>query len=83
MMQASQVQKGRGWGRRLEAHQQADSTLVVRAGLCNVLVLARVAPPGVLVWVRIAALLPGVRVLHGAWLDLHRGHFLIQLCQQC
>ncbi len=53
------------------AHQQADATLVVWAGLCNVLVLARVPAARVLVRVGVAAALPGVRALDWARLDLH------------
>ena len=52
------------------AHQQADAALVVRAGLGDVAVPPRVAPPRVLVRVRIAAVLPRVRRLDGAGLDL-------------
>ncbi len=52
-------------------YQQADAALVVRAGLCNVAVLARVPPASILMRVRIAAALPWVRALDGAWLDLH------------
>ncbi len=52
------------------SHEQADSALVVRAGLGDVAVLAWVAPPRVLMRVRIAALLPRVGRLYWAWLDL-------------
>ena len=54
-----------------KAYQQADAALVVRAGLCNVAVLARVPPASIFMRVRIAAALPWVRALDGAWLDLH------------
>ena len=53
-------------------HQQADAALVVGAGLRDVAVSARVAPPRILVRVRVAAVLPGVRRLDGACLDLQR-----------
>lgn len=53
-------------------HQQAYAPLVVRTRLSNVLVLARIAAPGILVWVCIAALLPRMCVLHGAGLDLQQ-----------
>lgn len=52
-------------------HQKADTTLVVRAGLRDVAVLARVASPRVLMWVRVAALLPWVRGFDWTGLDLH------------
>jgi len=51
-------------------HEQADAAFVVGARLGDVAVLARVAPPRVLVRVRVAALLPRVRRLYRARLYL-------------
>jgi hypothetical protein len=62
---------------RAAPHQQADAALVVGAGLRDVAVPARVAPPRIFMWMCVAAVLPGVRRLDGARLDLQRSAIIV------